>query len=412
VTRVDLFSDPLAYSGFFTTDSATNTNMFYLFIEAANGDKNAPVILWLQGGPGGSSLFGLFSELGPFQLSNDPLPTHMIPRPGSWGESYATLYIDNPVGTGFSYTTSPAAYSHNEEEVATNLYEALRQFYTVHAEYQPNGFYIAGESYAGKYIPATAARIDLENTKGSTPIVPLKGVLIGDGLSDPETQIAVYDIVLHEFGMVGQLEAQVIHDFQQKCIGMIKKKQWVDAGNCFADLINGPPDLVQNITQTDNYYDIRRTDEPDYGPDFAEFANRTDIRAALHVGNHYFQADDRVYRALLGDIAQSVKHYFTPLLNKGYKVLLYGGQYDLIVAPRTTEAMIPSIPWDGIPVFLKQPQKIWRVDPSDNEIAGYVRQYKNFAFIVVRLAGHILPFDQLRASRDMVVRFIEGKPFA
>jgi vitellogenic carboxypeptidase-like protein len=55
-------------------------------------------LLWLQGGPGGSSLYGLFVENGPFSVTPD---LKLVKRPTSWALSHNIIYIDNPVGTGF-----------------------------------------------------------------------------------------------------------------------------------------------------------------------------------------------------------------------------------------------------------------------------------------------------------------------
>lgn len=66
-----------------------------------------------------------------------------------WNRDFNMLYIDNPVGTGFSFTGSDAGYVTSEEEVGRDLFEALQQFFTVFKEFAKNEFYVAGESYAG-----------------------------------------------------------------------------------------------------------------------------------------------------------------------------------------------------------------------------------------------------------------------
>jgi len=121
---------PPQYAGFVEVDSRCNSNMFYWFFEAQNGDKNAPLLLWLQGGPGGSSLFGLFGENGPFSVSSD---LKLMPRNVTWASTFNLIYIDNPVGVGFSHTnkTDLSCYSTNEDQVATNLYATMQGFYQV-----------------------------------------------------------------------------------------------------------------------------------------------------------------------------------------------------------------------------------------------------------------------------------------
>ena len=109
--------------------------------------RNAPLILWLQGGPGGSSLFGLFIEHGPFYVTDQ---LELKPRTTAWSLPYNVLYIDQPVGTGFSFTKNDAGYATNQEMVADDLYEAMKQFYTLFPDLLQSDLYITGESYAGK----------------------------------------------------------------------------------------------------------------------------------------------------------------------------------------------------------------------------------------------------------------------
>ena len=111
-----------------------------------NADK-APVVLWLQGGPGGSSLFGLFVENGPYSVDAS---ADLHERDIAWTHDFNMLYIDQPVGTGYSFTGDDAGFATNEDEVARDLHETLRQFYLIFPELLNNDFYITGESYAGK----------------------------------------------------------------------------------------------------------------------------------------------------------------------------------------------------------------------------------------------------------------------
>ncbi|GFX54269.1 probable serine carboxypeptidase CPVL [Trichonephila clavipes] len=135
-----------SYSGFFTVQKMHNNNLFFWFFPAMNGDPKAPIILWLQGGPGTTGLFGLFLEHGPFIIDSN---SNAKMRPYSWTKSFHMIYVDSPVGTGFSFTTSKIGYCRNEDDVSTDLYNFLLQFFTMFPEYRDNDFYIAGESYAG-----------------------------------------------------------------------------------------------------------------------------------------------------------------------------------------------------------------------------------------------------------------------
>jgi len=363
--------------------------------------------LWLQGGPGGSSLFGLFSENGPYSVTDD---LKLVPKNITWNSRYAMLYIDNPVGTGFSFTDFPGGYSTNENEVATNLYSALTQFFTIYSDYQNNDFYLTGESYAGKYIPALGDYIHTQN-KNAKVKINLKGLAIGDGLCDPEVQVTQYAPLAFYFGLADSKQQAVMLSYQDKIVAAIKAEDWTTANNYFTDLIDGPPDYFTNITGSYDYYDIRITVEPTYGGNYEAYVNQTSIRKLLHVGDRYYLGDSgEVYNYLQQDIPQTVKPLLPTLLDN-YKMMFYNGQFDFIVGPTLTEAFLQTIPWGGIPGYLAVDRSIWKVNANDVEVAGYVRQYKSLTQVMVRGAGHILPYDQPARAFDMINRFINNLPF-
>lgn len=135
------------YSGYFTVNKTTNSNLFFWHFKAALNPETAPVILWLQGGPGASSLFGLFTENGPFLVTKTG---KVKKRKYSWQTNHNMIYIDNPTGTGFSFTDKDEGYARNEVDVGRDLHEALKQFFTLFPDLVNNDFYLSGESYAGK----------------------------------------------------------------------------------------------------------------------------------------------------------------------------------------------------------------------------------------------------------------------
>lgn len=88
------FGDVKSYSGYLTVNEARDSNLFFWYFPAESNGEEAPVILWLQGGPGVSSLFGLFEENGPFVVDKDGVKQ----RKYRWSQNHHVLYIDNPVG--------------------------------------------------------------------------------------------------------------------------------------------------------------------------------------------------------------------------------------------------------------------------------------------------------------------------
>ena len=180
------------YSGFFTTNTPQTNHMFFWYFPK----PSKPLLIWLQGGPGGSSMFGLFAEMGPFAATKD---LSLEPRKYAWTTEYAMLFIDNPVGAGFSFTTSESGYCNDTKVcVASNLYSLLEQFYGVFPETLQQDLFITGESYGGHYVPGITAYIHKQNARlrlGEGGVdaprvhMPLAGMAIGDGWIDPVNMI-------------------------------------------------------------------------------------------------------------------------------------------------------------------------------------------------------------------------------
>jgi len=120
------------------------------------------------------------------------------------------LYVDNPVGAGFSYTGDDLGYSTDEMDVARNLYAFLVQFFELFPEYQHNDFYVTGESFAGHYVPAVSYVIHLNNP-GAKVKINLKGLAIGNGLVDPLNQL-FYSEYLYQLGFFDGNFIQLYYD--------------------------------------------------------------------------------------------------------------------------------------------------------------------------------------------------------
>lgn len=84
----------------------------------------------------------------------------MIPRgDAAWTKDFNMIYIDNPVGVGFSFTESDSGFVTNEDDVARDLVSFLEQFFTIFPQYKSRPFWLAGESYGGKYVPSAAYHV-------------------------------------------------------------------------------------------------------------------------------------------------------------------------------------------------------------------------------------------------------------
>ncbi|KAG7469698.1 hypothetical protein MATL_G00131650 [Megalops atlanticus] len=397
-----------SYSGYLTVNKTYNSNLFFWFFPAQERPETAPVLLWLQGGPGGTSMFGLFVEHGPYVVFKN-LTVGFRSYP--WTSRYSVLYIDNPVGTGFSFTDDDRGFARDQDDVGRDLYSALTQFFQIFSEFQHNDFYATGESYAGKYVPAIGFYIHKNNPSAKVKI-NFKGVAIGDGLCDPEMMLGGYADFLYQTGMVDELQKQYVQLQTDGAIQLIQQKKWVEAFEVFDSLLNGDvspyPSFFQNVTGCTNYFNFLQCQEPEDQGYFAKFVNLPSVRSSIHVGNLTFNDGSKVEKHLLQDVMKTIKPWLAILMDN-YRVLIYSGQLDVIVAAPLTERFLPTVPWSGADEYKQAERFYWKIQPNDKEVAGYVRQVGEFFQVVVRGGGHILPYDQPERSFDMMDRFLSTK---
>ena len=222
---------------------------------------------------------GLFAEMGPYDLSSDLKP---ILRKTSWNKQYSMLFIDNPVGAGFSFTKSDAGYCRNTKgDVADNLYELLLQFYQIFPQEKDNPLYITGESYAGHYVPAISFRIHEMNQRvhegGDGMQINLAGAAIGDGWVDPVNMIPGYPELMYNLGertaclqvksgclrgclmtaafvsgLADGRQRAVIQDYCDRAVAAIRNGEMESAFRLWDEMLNGDlypyPNYFHNIT--------------------------------------------------------------------------------------------------------------------------------------------------------------------
>ncbi|XP_018568417.1 venom serine carboxypeptidase-like [Anoplophora glabripennis] len=395
-----------SYSGYLTVNKAYQSNIFFWFFPSLTDYKNDPVVLWLQGGPGATSLIGLFGENGPFSVKSK----HGLKlRKYTWTNSHSVLYIDNPVGTGYSFTNN--GYAQNETQVGLDLYSALVQFFTLFPELQKNSFYVSGESYAGKYVPAISYTIYKKNPSAKLKI-NLQGLSIGNGLSDPEHQLK-YSDYLYQIGLIDSNTKLTVQNYEAQGIKYIQNKEFAKAFQIFDTLLNGDlnnhTSLFKNVTGFNNYFNFLYPETPSKELDYmVKYVQRTDIRAAIHVGNSTFHSEDQTVELnLVSDVMQSVAPWISELLSN-YRVLIYNGQLDIIVAYPLTINYLQNLKFSGSDEYKTAPRYQWHVG---TDLAGYVKQAGNLTEVLVRDAGHMVPADQPQWAVDLITRFTRNKPF-
>ena len=191
--------------------------MFYWFFEARQAPETAPLVIWLTGGPGCASEVALFYENGPFTINDD---LSLRSNAQSWNEVANLLYVDQPIGTGFSKSSSIFHYDTNEDEIAANMKLFIDGFLEANPQYKGRDFFITGESYAGHYIPSIACHFVKEIPAGSLGL-NFKGIAIGNGWVDPYIQYPQYAEFAYENKLVTFAEYEALKKGFSACQDMI-----------------------------------------------------------------------------------------------------------------------------------------------------------------------------------------------
>lgn len=173
-------------TGYIGVGEADEVQLFYYFIKSQSNPKIDPLIYWFTGGPGCSPLSAILYELGPVTLDirayNGSLPTLSL-NPYAYTKVANMIFVDLPVGTGFSYATTQKANYSDDLQSAHYAYEFLRKWFVEHQEYLKNPFYVAGDSYSGITVPIVTEVISNGIDMGIKPWINLKGYILGNPLT-------------------------------------------------------------------------------------------------------------------------------------------------------------------------------------------------------------------------------------
>ncbi|KAI9090845.1 Alpha/Beta hydrolase protein [Phlyctochytrium arcticum] len=414
----DGWQEPDPTSSAFPHRSATHgqANAFFWFLPAqAPTTSQPPLILWLQGGPGSSSMIGLFEELGPFALD----PTTHLPfrNPHTWNDRYSLLFIDNPVGSGFSFSDDSQplyvnGYAANQRAVAQDLLKVLTKFYRLFPHQRGSPLYLAGESYAGKYIPHFAKIIQEFNQNAEHPI-PFRGVMTGDGLTDPLSQITYHAPLGLAQGLISRRQARKVEELSSLAIRSARGGQWMEGARWRNKLF----DYVANVTGGINFYDIRLGDAPNAHVALEHYLSRPDVRRAINVCDPSsrnnpdknrcmpYTRDPAVKVHLLHDALRPSTPQIPPLLQSNISVLLYQGQFDFRDGAMGQSQWIEDLNWHGREEYGRAKRRIWKLG---GRVVGYVTKAQGLVRVEVLGAGHFVPKDQRKVGKRMIEAFIEG----
>uniref|UniRef100_A0A2I9LNU5 Carboxypeptidase n=1 Tax=Centruroides hentzi TaxID=88313 RepID=A0A2I9LNU5_9SCOR len=384
--------------------------MFWWLYYADLGEENYskyPLIIWLQGGPGASSTgYGNFMEIGPLNLD-------LTPRNTTWTKKANLLFIDNPVGTGFSYVTNKSALCTNNTQIAQDLLMLMAAFFRKVPEFQNVPLYIFAESYGGK-MAVSFGKALYKNIQSGKMKCKFKGVALGDSFISPLDTVATWGQYLYTTSLVDENGLKSISEAAKNVKAAIDNQSFSDATNLWADA----QDLISSLTNSVNWYNILANEGPINSSAVSLPKNHSlYLMFQRHVG--YF-SDDALYKlmngeikkslhiipknvtwggqsadvftALTGDFMRSVTEDVDYLLNRtDLSVNVYNAQLDLIVDTLGTLQWIYKLKWPGIPSFQQAARKPFVFPP--NRTAGFVKSFKNFRLFWIMKSGHMVPQD-------------------
>ena len=445
----DLYEEEI-YSGYLQT-KRKGDELFYLYLPALNKPHIAPILLWLNGGPGCSSLFGLLAEIGP--VTSDNFAGKFEVNPYTWNKNINLLIIEQPAGVGFS-KIADKKFKYNDDIMKENLLFAIKDFL---AEYSMKNreFYISGESYAGVYIPSLSTAI-LEDT--SEDKVNLKGVLIGNGLTDFDTDI---EQSMVEFGFWhGIISPKTYKLYKRNCPhkpdelepeedNCQLKDDYVDRNvthkcNEIREIIKSNFDGLdiygvyricpkgKKLSINDPLYfngqsSYRRfileqlksdkekpndeEKEIDIWPElcnddlfFDEFLNNDTVKSKLDVDKSILWT--QCFKGLNYKMGDSFKFYSETMLKyPDLRVWAFSGTEDGVISTLGTMRWINKLNFTI--------EKKWTKYKVNSQIAGYAQKYKEGLVIVtIKGAGHMVPQDQRASAFKVFDSFINDKlPF-
>jgi cathepsin A (carboxypeptidase C) len=400
--------DVKQYSGYL--DVGNEKHLFFWSFESRNDPQNDPVILWLNGGPGCSSLTGLFFELGPASIGKDLKP---IKNPYSWNNNATVIFLDQPADTGFSYTDGETVS--DTVTAGKDTYAFLKLFFKQFPEYTGQEFHIAGESYAGHYIPVFASEILSHKDRSFN----LTSVAIGNGLTDPLRQYDFYEPMACGKGgadsVLSEDECQGMINSQSRCNSLINSCYNTESTwTCLPAAIYCNNAMMGPYQRTGkNVYDIRsECGESSLCYDDLEnvdkYLNQDFVKKALGADiEEYSGCNFDVNRNFLthGDWMKPYYKAVVDILEKDLPVLIYAGDKDFICNWLGNENWVRNLEWSGQKGIADAKVHPWIVD---GEKAGTKFNYEKFTFLRVFEAGHMVPYNQPENSLSMINSWVAG----
>lgn len=412
------------YAGYVTVNETHGRALFYWFFEATTTPDKKPLLLWLNGGPGCSSIgYGEAEELGPFftQKNKPELKFNNF----TWNKAANLLFLESPVGVGFSYTnTSSDIKELGDTNTARDSYKFLINWFRRFPQFKSHEFYISGESYAGHYVPQLAEQIfDSNKRVKKEDHINFKGFMVGNALMDDETD---------QKGMIDYAwDHAVISDHLYHSIKRVCNFSLKHPGDDCDDLLNqyfavykildmyslyAPKCVNSNFSTTTRPlpksfsriegWHKRPTGYDPCLSDYTEtYMNRPDVQVALHanitkIPYPWTHCSNNI--TFWSDAPSSMLPTIKKLIDGGLRVWVYSGDTDGRIPVTSTRLTLRKL---GLKIT-----EDWTPWYTNNkQVGGWTVAYDGLYFVTIRGAGHQVPTFKPKQALQLVRHFLSNK---
>ncbi|XP_062193852.1 serine carboxypeptidase 1-like [Phragmites australis] len=393
------------YSGYVTVNEEHGRELFYYFAESPYDAASKPLLLWLNGGPGCSSLgFGAMKELGPFRVNPDGKT--LSRNKHAWNNLANVIFLESPAGVGFSFSRNATDYNTvGDRRTAEDTYVFLVKWLERFPEYKGRDFYVAGESYGGHYVPELATVITFMNRfPGQRTPINLQGIFFGNPLLDDYLNGKGNLEFLWSHGVISdEVWAKILancsfsasDDWPCFVAAHSFQKGNIDRYNIYA------PVCLQSRNGT--YYSSSYL--PGYDPCsyyyIEPYLNNLEVQKALHarINTNWSGCNEDL---AWNDAPEFMVPIIKRLVDHGLRVWIYSGDFDSKCSLTATRYSVKDL---NLTVTKK-----WRPwYTHDSEVGGYVQQYQGgFTLASVRGAGHMVPTFQPKRSLVLLYAFLKN----
>ncbi|KAH8377920.1 hypothetical protein KR093_007954, partial [Drosophila rubida] len=374
---------------------------YWLYYTTANVStfEERPLVIWLQGGPGVASTgCGCFEQLGPVDIAGQP-------RAHNWVQHMNVLFIDSPVGTGYSYVEPLGEFAKTNKQIALDLVTLMTHFLRSHPAFQRVPLHIFSESYGGKMAPEFALELHLARQRGELQC-QLESVVVGNPWTSPLDSTLSYAPYLLQLGIVDQDGYSNISRLAAEMARSVYAGMWLQAIELNANVQMEIKARTGGVFLYNTQRRVHVDDEYRYGedPKLCDFMvnNVTQALNLTHMPAWMAQ-NATVFVELGSDIFKPAVHIVTRLLDETpVRVGVYSGILDMLCATPGTVNWINRMTWRRKQSYVAATRRPFRVDGM---LEGYEKQGGGFSMFWVFRAGHTVQQDNPAAMSHILREF-------